>query len=154
MGSRSTWLTESLQINEQNFPSTENLCSESNVEVNAANNSQEFGVPLSQLLISNQGLTRLSFEQPEGVEDQGVEDVLIGESPMVFDLPSLYEVKLKEKREWMERLDVSEPIANFSQLVPHLAHQFPFELDIFQQQVGEVLPFISLTFTHVHVELP
>jgi len=54
---------------------------------------------------------------------------------MVFDLPSLYDLKLKEKREWMERLDVSQPIANFAQLVPQMAHQLPFELDIFQQQV-------------------
>lgn len=39
-----------------------------------------------------------------------------------------------EKREWAYVLDANKRLANFNELVPDMAHKFPFTLDPFQQE--------------------
>lgn len=39
-----------------------------------------------------------------------------------------------EKRDWAHVLDANKRLANFNQLVPDMAHKFPFTLDPFQQE--------------------
>lgn len=43
-------------------------------------------------------------------------------------------LKQSKQLQWAEILDVSQPVADFSQRVPNMAHKYDFELDIFQKQ--------------------
>ncbi|KAG9222318.1 hypothetical protein CCMSSC00406_0002653 [Pleurotus cornucopiae] len=40
----------------------------------------------------------------------------------------------QQKREWAHVVDVNKPMKNFHQLVPDMAHKYPFELDTFQKE--------------------
>ncbi|KAA1471410.1 antiviral helicase [Dentipellis sp. KUC8613] len=39
-----------------------------------------------------------------------------------------------QKRDWAHVVDVNKPMTNFKQLVPEMAHKYPFELDTFQKE--------------------
>lgn len=43
-------------------------------------------------------------------------------------------VPLKQKLQWAEILDVTQPVSDFNERVPNMAHKYDFELDIFQKQ--------------------
>ena len=38
------------------------------------------------------------------------------------------------KRDWAHVIDVNQKLSNFHELVPQMAHSFPFELDTFQKE--------------------
>ena len=40
--------------------------------------------------------------------------------------------------EWAEILDISQPMNDFHEKVPQMAYTWPFELDTFQKQVGNL----------------
>ncbi|CBQ67780.1 probable SKI2-antiviral protein and putative helicase [Sporisorium reilianum SRZ2] len=42
--------------------------------------------------------------------------------------------KIKAKRDWAHVIDVNQKLSNFHELVPQMAHSFPFELDTFQKE--------------------
>ncbi|KAJ9476788.1 Antiviral helicase SKI2 [Pseudozyma hubeiensis] len=42
--------------------------------------------------------------------------------------------KVDAKRDWAHVIDVNQKLSNFHELVPQMAHSFPFELDTFQKE--------------------
>lgn len=42
--------------------------------------------------------------------------------------------KIEAKRDWAHVIDVNQRLSNFHELVPQMAHSFPFELDTFQKE--------------------
>ncbi|SPO20957.1 probable SKI2 - antiviral protein and putative helicase [Ustilago trichophora] len=42
--------------------------------------------------------------------------------------------KIEAKRDWAHVVDVNQKLTNFHELVPQMAHAFPFELDTFQKE--------------------
>lgn len=42
--------------------------------------------------------------------------------------------KIDAKRDWAHVIDVNQQLSNFHELVPQMAHSFPFELDTFQKE--------------------
>ncbi|KAH8835681.1 antiviral helicase [Flagelloscypha sp. PMI_526] len=55
-----------------------------------------------------------------------------------------------QKRDWAHVIDVNKPLANFRELVPQMAHQYPFELDTFQKQAVYHLELGDSVFVAAH----
>lgn len=57
---------------------------------------------------------------------------------------------LVKNMEWAEMVDVTQPVVDFELLIPTPAHQYPFELDIFQKQAILKLEDHSHVFVAAH----
>ncbi|GAA5799047.1 hypothetical protein HPULCUR_004456 [Helicostylum pulchrum] len=55
-----------------------------------------------------------------------------------------------KRREWAHEINVNEPFDNFYDLVPEMALQFPFELDVFQKQAVYHLEIGDSVFIAAH----
>ncbi|KZT27539.1 antiviral helicase [Neolentinus lepideus HHB14362 ss-1] len=55
-----------------------------------------------------------------------------------------------EKREWAHVVDVNKPMTNFHELVPEMAHKYPFELDTFQKEAVYHLEMGDSVFVAAH----
>ncbi|KAI8930243.1 NUC185 domain-containing protein [Entophlyctis helioformis] len=59
-------------------------------------------------------------------------------------------VQKKLKQEWAHVVNVNQPFPEFKDLVPELAHQFPFELDVFQKRAVYHLENSESVFVAAH----
>ncbi|KAL1661387.1 NUC185 domain-containing protein [Schizophyllum commune] len=55
-----------------------------------------------------------------------------------------------QKRDWAHVIDVNKPLNNFHELVPEMAHKYPFELDTFQKQAVYHLEMGDSVFVAAH----
>ncbi|KDR85602.1 hypothetical protein GALMADRAFT_234567 [Galerina marginata CBS 339.88] len=55
-----------------------------------------------------------------------------------------------QKRDWAHVIDVNTPLTNFHELVPEMAHKYPFELDTFQKQAVYHLEMGDSVFVAAH----
>ncbi|GLB35762.1 putative DSHCT [Lyophyllum shimeji] len=55
-----------------------------------------------------------------------------------------------QKRDWAHVIDVNTPLSNFRELVPEMAHKYPFELDTFQKQAVYHLELGDSVFVAAH----
>ncbi|TFK41940.1 ATP-dependent RNA helicase [Crucibulum laeve] len=55
-----------------------------------------------------------------------------------------------QKRDWAHVIDVNTPLVNFHELVPAMAHKYPFELDTFQKQAVYHLEMGDSVFVAAH----
>ncbi|KAG5647662.1 hypothetical protein DXG03_008385 [Asterophora parasitica] len=55
-----------------------------------------------------------------------------------------------QKRDWAHVIDVNTPLSNFHELVPDMAHKYPFELDTFQKQAVYHLEMGDSVFVAAH----
>ncbi|KAF8079036.1 antiviral helicase [Lyophyllum atratum] len=55
-----------------------------------------------------------------------------------------------QKRDWAHVIDVNTPLSNFHELVPEMAHKYPFELDTFQKQAVYHLELGDSVFVAAH----
>ncbi|SJL06398.1 related to SKI2-antiviral protein and putative helicase [Armillaria ostoyae] len=55
-----------------------------------------------------------------------------------------------QKRDWAHVIDVNTPLRNFHDLVPDMAHKYPFELDTFQKQAVYHLEMGDSVFVAAH----
>lgn len=55
-----------------------------------------------------------------------------------------------QKRDWAHVIDINQPLANFHELVPEMAHKYPFELDTFQKQAVHHLELGDSVFVAAH----
>lgn len=55
-----------------------------------------------------------------------------------------------QKRDWAHVIDVNTPLAKFHELVPDMAHKYPFELDTFQKQAVYHLELGDSVFVAAH----
>ncbi|CAK5264477.1 unnamed protein product [Mycena citricolor] len=58
--------------------------------------------------------------------------------------------KTIQKRDWAHVIDVNTPLSNFHELVPEMAHKYPFELDTFQKQAVYHLEMGDSVFVAAH----
>ncbi|KAI9570217.1 ATP-dependent RNA helicase [Boletus coccyginus] len=54
------------------------------------------------------------------------------------------------KREWAHVVDINKPMTNFHELVPAMAHKYPFELDTFQKEAVYHLEMGDSVFVAAH----
>ncbi|KAI0050634.1 antiviral helicase [Auriscalpium vulgare] len=54
------------------------------------------------------------------------------------------------KKDWARVVDVNKPMTNFRQLVPEMAHKYPFELDTFQKEAVYHLEMGDSVFVAAH----
>lgn len=78
-----------------------------------------------------------------------VDAILEGMGPIVAPKRALASVQPRA-REWAQVVDVNEPFTNFHELVPELAHDFPFELDTFQKRAVYHLEKGECVFVAAH----
>ncbi|PPQ90945.1 hypothetical protein CVT25_008256 [Psilocybe cyanescens] len=57
---------------------------------------------------------------------------------------------IMQKRDWAHVIDVNTPLTNFHELVPEMAHKYPFELDTFQKQAVYHLEMGDSVFVAAH----
>ncbi|TFY63324.1 hypothetical protein EVJ58_g3329 [Rhodofomes roseus] len=55
-----------------------------------------------------------------------------------------------QKREWAHEIDINKPMTNFHELVPEMAHKYPFELDTFQKEAVYHLEMGDSVFVAAH----
>ncbi|KAJ3473872.1 hypothetical protein NLI96_g12781 [Meripilus lineatus] len=55
-----------------------------------------------------------------------------------------------QKRDWAHVVDVNKPMVNFYELVPEMAHKYPFELDTFQKEAVYHLEMGDSVFVAAH----
>ncbi|KAI0652358.1 antiviral helicase [Trametes meyenii] len=55
-----------------------------------------------------------------------------------------------QKRDWAHVVDVNKPMSNFRELVPDMAHKYPFELDTFQKEAVYHLEMGDSVFVAAH----
>lgn len=58
--------------------------------------------------------------------------------------------KKQKQREWAHMVDVNQPFPEFYDLVPDMAHSFPFELDVFQKRAVYHLENSESVFVAAH----
>ncbi|KAJ7508688.1 ATP-dependent RNA helicase [Mycena galericulata] len=58
--------------------------------------------------------------------------------------------RIIQKRDWAHVIDVNTPLTNFHELVPEMAHKYPFELDTFQKQAVYHLEMGDSVFVAAH----
>ncbi|CAA7264771.1 unnamed protein product [Cyclocybe aegerita] len=58
--------------------------------------------------------------------------------------------QIVQKRDWAHVIDVNTPLHNFHELVPEMAHKYPFELDTFQKQAVYHLEMGNSVFVAAH----
>lgn len=55
------------------------------------------------------------------------------------ELPVLKISEFRQKKiqdnKWAVMVDIEKPVDDFYEKIPELAHEYPFELDVFQKQV-------------------
>ncbi|KAJ3044020.1 hypothetical protein HDV00_003549 [Rhizophlyctis rosea] len=85
--------------------------------------------------------------QPEAEGKKDIDDLLPAQ-------PTLPDQALKtakpQQKEWAHIIDVNAPFPEFHDLVPELAHQFPFELDVFQKRAVYHLENSESVFVAAH----
>ncbi|KAL4067368.1 NUC185 domain-containing protein, partial [Scleroderma yunnanense] len=54
------------------------------------------------------------------------------------------------KRDWAHEVDINKPMTNFRELVPEMAHKYPFELDTFQKEAVYHLEMGDSVFVAAH----
>ncbi|KAH9950987.1 antiviral helicase, partial [Amylocystis lapponica] len=55
-----------------------------------------------------------------------------------------------QKRDWAHEVDINKPMTNFHELVPEMAHTYPFELDTFQKEAVYHLEMGDSVFVAAH----
>lgn len=96
------------------------------------------------------GLYRMPDEAPAPRND----DALVDEMLPVESIPRMFhgveEAPPEEKRQWARMVNTHKEMPNFHELVPDMAHEFPFELDTFQKQAVYHLERSESVFVAAH----
>ncbi|KAJ1031674.1 hypothetical protein NDA13_002064 [Ustilago tritici] len=72
-------------------------------------------------------------QRATNAQDAELDELLPVERPQPLT-HSRRSAKIETKRDWAHVVDVNQKLANFHELVPQMAHSFPFELDTFQKE--------------------
>ncbi|TEB38714.1 translation repressor [Coprinellus micaceus] len=98
-----------------------------------------------------EGSSSATFEATTSKDIVEVEDATISQ---VSEIDSLLPVSLRrpnlQKKEWAHVIDVNTPFNNFHELVPDMAHKYPFELDTFQKHAVYHLERGNSVFVAAH----
>ncbi|KAF8640787.1 hypothetical protein AX17_000436 [Amanita inopinata Kibby_2008] len=91
-------------------------------------------------------------EVPEPVKLTEIDELLPTTRSHLRPIKSRHRTRdvIAQKRDWAHVIDVNTPLKNFHQLVPDLAHKYPFELDTFQKQAVYHLEIGNSVFVAAH----
>ncbi|WFC98211.1 Antiviral helicase ski2 [Malassezia yamatoensis] len=96
------------------------------------------------------GVYKSSDQAPAAQND----DALVDELLPVESIPRVFhdtqEPKQEETRQWVHVINLHKQMPNFRELVPEMAHEFPFELDTFQKQAVYHLERSDSVFVAAH----
>lgn len=94
---------------------------------------------------------KAEVEEISEEEEEGIDDLLPVEFPALEPRnPLLAGVQKQKGREWAHVVDVNKEIPNFSELVPDMAREWPFELDTFQKEAVYHLESGDSVFVAAH----
>ncbi|KAF7727737.1 hypothetical protein EC973_007196 [Apophysomyces ossiformis] len=107
--------------------------------------------------IEEKGNSMMDFKQPpvtiSAIEQQEVDSLLpVHIPPAHKDVPRKLKVTpdVHGRREWAHEINVNQPFDDFHELVPEMAHHFPFELDTFQKHAVYHLEIGDSVFVAAH----
>ena len=81
---------------------------------------------------SSRGASQTLSLPSSRAQDAQLDELLPIERPQ--PLAERRHARLEAKRDWAHVVDVNQALTNFHELVPQMAHSFPFELDNFQKE--------------------
>ena len=117
---------------------------------------------VSNLLTGDDELLRqLMDTEEEEEEEYGTQKVIdaVGDNKDIDDLlpdkasnlqESVTKPSVKLRREWAHMVNVNDPFPDFHELVPELAQEYPFELDVFQKRAVYHLECAESVFVAAH----
>ncbi|KAF9011054.1 antiviral helicase [Cyathus striatus] len=85
--------------------------------------------------------------------ETGIDELLPASRSHLKPIKSLHRkarVTQVQKKDWAHVIDVNSPLSNFHELVPEMAHKYPFELDTFQKQAVYHLEMGDSVFVAAH----
>ncbi|KAK9679429.1 Antiviral helicase ski2, partial [Basidiobolus ranarum] len=88
-------------------------------------------VPVSEVIEEEAKEEKLS-ESKDSLE-KSIDDLLPERAPPILMAPRQGPA-ISRNKEWAHVVDINTDLSNFDELVPELAHEYPFELDTFQKQ--------------------
>lgn len=108
--------------------------------------------PLDRTVITtgDDGLYRMPENAPAPQNDDAVVDEMLPVESIPRMFHGVQAQQPEEKREWAHVVDASKQMTNFHELVPDMAHVFPFELDTFQKQAVYHLERSESVFVAAH----
>ncbi|KIL00999.1 hypothetical protein PAXRUDRAFT_762342 [Paxillus rubicundulus Ve08.2h10] len=93
----------------------------------------------------------LEFELPHGGRMADVDELLPTTRSHLRPAKARRTKRAKVvKRDWAHVVDINRPMTNFRELVPEMAHQYPFELDTFQKEAVYHLEIGDSVFVAAH----
>ncbi|KAG8890932.1 hypothetical protein FRB98_002952 [Tulasnella sp. 332] len=99
----------------------------------------------------------LSFNDPSGLpmdggDESGIDSLLPVDRTFLAPRPlrRLARNNAVTKRDWAHVVDINKPLKNFKELVPDMAHKYPFELDTFQKEAVYHLEMGDSVFVAAH----
>jgi antiviral helicase SKI2 len=73
-------------------------------------------------------------QKSKSAVDEELDELLPTEKPQVKSSRTNLPIEKLEKRDWAHVVDATKRLTNFNELVPDMAHKYPFTLDPFQQE--------------------
>ena len=92
------------------------------------------------LALLTEAQASIDNESSDIMEDKSTEAILASGDEVDEIIPEQTRITIKKKKiqpvqkEWAHVVDINADFSNFHQLVPEMAHQYPFELDVFQKR--------------------
>ncbi|KAL4400169.1 Antiviral helicase Ski2 [Malassezia pachydermatis] len=102
------------------------------------------------ITVDKDGLYRVPDAAPTAKNDDAVVDELLPEVSLPRMFQGMVTAAPEERREWAHMVDASKQMTNFHELVPTMAHEYPFELDTFQKQAVYHLERSESVFVAAH----
>lgn len=102
------------------------------------------------ITVDKEGLYKMPETAPQAQNDDALVDELLPEESLPRIFQSVAKAPSEEHREWAHMIHTSKQMTNFHELVPVMAHEYPFELDTFQKQAVYHLEQNDSVFVAAH----
>lgn len=102
------------------------------------------------ITVEKEGLYKMPDSAPQAKNDDAVVDELLPDESLPRIFQSVAKAPSQEHREWAHVIHTSKQMNNFHELVPVMAHEYPFELDTFQKQAVYHLEQNDSVFVAAH----
>ncbi|WFD18120.1 Antiviral helicase ski2 [Malassezia caprae] len=102
------------------------------------------------ITVEKEGLYKIPETVPQVQNDDALVDELLPEESLPRIFQSVTKAPSEERREWAHMIHTSKQMTNFHELVPVMAHDYPFELDTFQKQAVYHLEQNDSVFVAAH----
>jgi antiviral helicase SKI2 len=90
--------------------------------------------PIQDETVEGEALSEALGEASDDDDSEDIDAILPVEFPALESHGALNKANRKAGREWAHMVDIKRDMPNFKELVPNMARDWPFELDIFQKE--------------------